>query len=139
VERKVEIDVAVDLVYAQWCRWEEMPYIMDGVRRTKVVDAAHVLFDAEVAGRQVVWEAEIVERVPEKLIRWESRWGASNAGEVRFSAPSERRTQLSVMIEFEPRSWLGRVGAWLGLVGLQLQHDLSCFGAFVERAAAAGR
>lgn len=133
LNESIEIDEGVACVFAHWDRVEDFPLFMDSVRRTKRIDAERVLWDVDISGHQVVWEARIVERIPEKLIRWESSWGASHAGEARFEALVDERTRLTIAIEFRPQGRLERLGARIGLTDLQLRRDLERFRHYVER------
>jgi uncharacterized membrane protein len=133
--RSVEIDAGVGRVFALWTRYEDFPRVMDSVRRTRRIDERCVLWDVDVAGHQLVWEARILESVPEKRIRWESRGGAPHAGEVCFEALPDGRTRLEVAIEYQPRSFLERLGARLGLPDAQVARELACFRRHVERLA----
>lgn len=128
----IEIDEDVETVFAHWNRFEAFPRFMDSVRRAKRIDAQHVLWDVEIAGQQVVWEARIVEFVPDKLLRWESSWGAANSGEVRFEPLAGGRTRLTVDIAFRPRRALERLGARSGLVDLHVRRELERFRYLVE-------
>lgn len=132
VRCSIEIDAEIARVFDHWSRFESLPRWMDGVRRTKQIGDRRVLWDVDVSGRQVVWEAEILECVPGKRIRWESRWGAPNAGEVSFEALPDRRTRLTVDLRFRPRDWLERIGARLDLVGSRIRRDLDQFRRCVE-------
>lgn len=133
--QSIEIDAPVTTVFSRWTRYEELPLLTRSVRRIKCIDASQILWDAEVGGRQVVWEARVVEEVPQKLVRWESRWGASHRGEVRFEALGDGRTRLEVEIVFRPRGLIERLGARLGLMDLHLRRDLECFRYALEREA----
>jgi len=137
VQCSIEIDADVATVFGEWNRFENLPLLLEGVRRTKRI-GERILWDADIAGRQLVWEAEIVELVPEKRIRWESRWGVSNVGEVEFEVRAGGRTRLSVDMLCWPRSGLERLGARLGLVERRVQGDLARFRRFVETHAAEG-
>jgi uncharacterized membrane protein len=138
VQCSIEIDADVGRVFAAWSRFEGLPLLMDGVRRTKRIGERRILWDADVAGRQLVWEAEIVELAPEKRIRWESRWGAPNAGEVSFEALPGSRTCLSVDLRCWPRQGLERLGARLGLLRRRIRRDVEQFRRLVEKRAAEG-
>jgi len=130
--RSIEIGADVASVFEWWGRYEELPRIMENVRRTKRIDEGCVLWDVDVLGHQVVWEGRIVDVVPEKLVRWESSWGARNSGEVRFEWLARDRTRLTVEIEYAPRGFLENLGARLGLLDLHVQRDLASFRRFVE-------
>ena len=117
----------MERVYAHWSRYEDFPRVMDSVRRVKRIGEQRVLWDVDIAGRQVVWEARIVEVVPHKLIRWESCWGAAHSGVVRFDELPDCETRLCVEIDLEPGSWLERIAARLGLVDAHVARDLARF------------
>jgi uncharacterized membrane protein len=131
----IEITAPAADVFRRWTRYEELPRLTYGVRRVKCIDASQILWDAEIGGRQVVWEARVVEHVPQKLVRWESRWGAPNRGEVRFEVLADGRTRLEVEIEFRPRGLLERLGARLGMMDRHLKRDLECFRYALEKEA----
>ena len=131
--QSIEIDAPVAAVFARWTRYEELPRFSLSVRRVKCIDASQILWDAEIGGRQVVWEARVLESVPQKRVRWESRSGAPNRGEVHFEVLPDGRTRLEVDIEFRPRTLSERLGARLGLVDLHLRRDLERFRHVVEQ------
>lgn len=130
----IEIDDDVESVFAQWNHIEEFPRFMDSVRRTKRIDGQRVLWDVDIAGRQIVWEARIVELVPAKLVGWESSWGAPNEGEVLFEELTSGRVRLTVSIEFRPQGALEHLGARIGLVDQYVSRDLRRFRHHVEQA-----
>jgi uncharacterized membrane protein len=134
VRRSVEIAAPCARVYDLWTRFEDFPRWTDAVRRTKRIDAHHVLWDAEVAGRQLVWEAEILEAVPGRCLRWRSVWGAKHAGEIRFVELDAARTRVTVALDLWPKGWLERLGARLGVVAACLEHDLERLAGSIERA-----
>lgn len=132
VARSVDIDAPVERVYSRWIRYEDFPRLMQSVRRTKRIDERCVLWDLDIGGHQILWEAHIVENVPGERIRWDSRWGALNHGEVRFEALSGGRTRLVIEIHYSTRSWLEWLGARLSLVDAELSRDLARFRQHVE-------
>lgn len=128
----IEIGADVDRVFRQWTRYEELPRLMEGVRRTRRIDERRILWDVDVFGRQVVWEAEIVESVPSERIRWATRSGASHAGEVAFDELDGDRTRVRVDVCYRPEGVLERVGARLGLVAARIRRDLERFRSVLE-------
>lgn len=133
VQLSIEIDAGVARVFGLWSDFERLPRLMEGVRRAKRIGERCVLWDADVSGRQVVWEAEIVEQVPEKRIRWRSTWGAPNAGEVSFDELPGGRTRLQVSLRYRPRGVLEHVGAALGMLRARIARDLAQFRRAAER------
>lgn len=134
IESAVEIEAARAEVFDLWLQLEDLPQILDGVERVKRLGGERVLWDVDVAGHQLLWEAEITRVEPGERIAWRSRWGTPNAGEMRFRPIGDDRTRLEVEIEFRPSGLLERLGAFLGLARRQVEADLSCFRRFVEAA-----
>lgn len=132
IRHEVEIASSVDRVFEAWTRLEELPEILDAVRRVKCTSATRSLWDVDIAGRQVVWEAETTAFEPRIRIAWKSCWGVRNRGEIRFHQTIERSTRLEVSLEFEPTTLLERLAARLDLVGQHVESDLSLFRRHVE-------
>jgi uncharacterized membrane protein len=134
IRRSIEIAASPESVYDLWSRYEEFPRWTDAVRRTKRVDG-HVLWDVELAGRQLVWDAQIVEAIAGKIVRWRSVGGAPHAGEVRFAAIGPERTRVTVTLDVLPTGWLERIGVRLGVLGAALECELGRLAGAIERAA----
>jgi uncharacterized membrane protein len=127
LREEIEIGAPTAVVYERWNRYEDLPDLLENVRRIHRIDEQRVLWEADVAGRQVVWEARIVEQVPPKRVRWESTWGAANRGEVSFEELPDDRTRVTIEMVFETDGPLEALGARLGLVDLQVRRDLARF------------
>jgi uncharacterized membrane protein len=128
----VEIEAPVARVFAHWMRHERLARSLPNVKRVER-SGNRVRWYVEIGGREVAWEAQIVELVPDKFVRWESRRGARHHGEVRFDALPGERTHLSVEIAYWPRDFVERLGASLGVVDLRLRRNLEAFRRFIER------
>lgn len=126
------IEAPPDEVFAQWMRLEELPLLLECVRRVKCLDERRSLWDVDLAGRQLVWEAHIVEQVPGKLLRWESSRGATHSGRMTFQALPNGRTRLEVEIDVVPGSLIEWLAARLGWVSVHVRFDLGRFREFVE-------
>jgi len=123
------VDIAADPaeVFAHWMRFEHFPHIMQSVRRTKRISDRRVLWDVVIAGHQLVWEAHIVEIVPGRCIRWESRWGTRMHGEVRFERLDRNGTRVTAEIDYQPDGLIERIGARLGWVDACVGRELAMF------------
>jgi len=132
-ERSVEIDAAIGLVFARWSQYEDFPQFMASVRHAKRIDERKILWDVDILGRQIVWEARIIEHDPQKRIRWTSCWGSLNRGEVRFESLPGDRTCVTVEIEYQPRGLLEQLGARSGLIDLHVDRELARFRRIVEK------
>lgn len=132
----IDIDAEVGDVYSAWIRYEDFPRFMHSVRRTKRIDEQRVLWDVDVAGHQIVWEARIIEATPQKCIRWASSWGQAVSGRVEFEPLDGERTRLRVEIQYRPNGLLQRIGAALRLPRSAVRRDLMQFRNYVETVAA---
>jgi uncharacterized membrane protein len=89
------------------------------------------------AGREVEWNAEIINEEPNALIAWRSLGGADvdNAGSVRFHDAAGGGTELRVVLDYIPPA--GKVGKWVAtLFGeapeQQIKDDLHRFKQLME-------
>ncbi|MCW2860155.1 MAG: Cyclase [Actinoallomurus sp.] len=102
-----------DEVYGFWRDLENLPRFMIHLRSVQVIDQRRSRWIAKgPAGKDVEWDAQIVEDRPEELIAWRSAAGARvrNSGSVSFTdAPGGRGTEVRVELRFDPPG--GMLGA----------------------------
>ena len=132
VEKSIEVDVPVSTAYNQWTQFEEFPRFMEGVERVQQIDDTNLRWEAEIAGVRREWDAEIVEQVPDERIAWRSVDGTGNAGVVTFQPVGAARTEVTLLMEFEPEGIAESVGDKLGFVSKQSEGDLKRFKEFIE-------
>ncbi len=126
-------------VYGFWRRLENLPSFMYHLESVQPTGDGRSRWVAKApAGRTVTWDAEVVEDVPNELIRWRSLEGAEvpNSGSVRFApALGGRGTQVGVELEVQPPA--GAAGAAVArLFGeepvQQIKDDLRRFKQVIE-------
>jgi uncharacterized membrane protein len=132
IEKSIEVRVPVHTAYNQWTQFEEFPRFMAGVREVKQLDDTHLHWCAEIAGREVEWDALITEQVPDQRIAWTNTSGTRNAGVITFHKIDPQTTKLMLQIDYEPEGALENVGAMLGTVGRRVEGDLERFKTFIE-------
>jgi uncharacterized membrane protein len=102
-----------DEVYGFWRDLENLPRFMIHLRSVQVIDQRRSHWIAMgPAGKDVEWDAQIIEDRPEELIAWRSAAGAKvrNSGSVSFTdAPGGRGTEVRVELRFDPPG--GMLGA----------------------------
>ncbi len=139
VEQAVSILKPAEELYAFWRKFENLPRFMHHLKSVKVTDAKHSHWVAKApAGREVEWDAEIINDEPNKLIAWRSLENADvhSTGSVRFvEAPIGRGTEVRVTLEYLPPA--GQIGRWIAkLFGeepdQQVREDLRHFKQFME-------
>lgn len=139
VEKSIVIDRPPDEVYKFWRNLENLPQFMAHVEAIQVLDDKRSHWRVKgPAGREVEWDAEIINEHENEMIAWQSLPGADvqNAGSVRFeNAPGNRGTILKVSLEFHPPG--GVVGAAVAKLfgespGQQADEDLRRLKAILE-------
>jgi uncharacterized membrane protein len=132
VEKSVEVNAPISAVYNQWKQFEDFPRFMEGVKQVRQLDDTHLHWKAEIAGKEKEWDAEIVAQVPDEMISWRSTSGASNVGQVRFGRADSGKTQVTLLLSYEPEGTVENVGAAIGVVSARIQADLERFREFIE-------
>jgi uncharacterized membrane protein len=133
IEKTIEVDRPVRVVYNHWTQFEEFPRFMDGVKSVRQLDDTHVRWRAELWGKDKEWEAEITEQVPDERISWKSISGdAPNAGTVRFEPMGPNRTFVRLVMAYEPQGAAENLGDALGLLNARVQKSVSNFKRYIE-------
>ena len=111
--RSVTIRQPVEMVYAFWRNFENLPRFMNHLESVRVTGDRQSHWVAKApAGQTVEWDAETVEDRRDELIAWRSLPGSSvpNSGQVRFEpAAGGRGTEVHVELRYDPPG--GKLGA----------------------------
>lgn len=99
VERSIEVNVPVSVAYEKLNRFEEFPRFMKGVHSVHQLDDSHLHWRAEKGGREMEWDAEITENIPDKCIAWRNTSGPRNDGRVELEALEQNKTRISLHME----------------------------------------
>ncbi len=132
IERSIEVDVPVRAAYSQWTQFEAFPRFMEGVKHVRQIDDKRLRWRAEVMGKDVTWDSEILQQIQDERITWKSTSGAWNAGAVSFVPIHPRRTRVTLRMEYEPQGIAENAASALGLVSLRIRGDLDRFKEFIE-------
>jgi uncharacterized membrane protein len=133
IEQDIEIDVPVDVAYAQWTQFEDFPEFMSNVKEVRQLDDTRLMWTAEIGGREHSWEAKIIEQEPNRRIAWQATEGLRNGGTVTFEPGDEgNTTHVRVELEYEPEGMIEKVGSALNADEAFVSADLRRFKALVE-------
>ena len=133
IEKSIEVQCPVSMVYNQWTQFEEFPRFMTGVKEVMQIDDTHVRWHAEIWGKDKQWDAEITEQVPDRRISWRSTNGdAPNGGSVQFEPLSADRTRVLLAMEYEPQGMAEKAGDAMGIISSRVQNDVENFKKFIE-------
>ncbi len=132
IEKSIDVDRPLRVVYDQWTQFEQFPQFMEGVEEVQQLDEKRLRWCAKVAGKREEWEAEIVQQVPDQQIAWRHTGGAVNRGVVTFTPLDGERTNVTLALEYEPEGFVEKVGDVLGFVSRRVEGDLQRFKKFIE-------
>jgi uncharacterized membrane protein len=136
VEKSVEVNRPLRMVYDQWTQFEDFPRFMEGVEEVHQLDDKTLHWKARIGGRTEEWEAEIVQQIPDQTIAWRRTRGAVNSGVVLFTPLDAERCRVTLALEYEPHGVVEKVGDLLGFVTRRVEGDLERFKRFVEERSA---
>jgi uncharacterized membrane protein len=128
----IDVEVPVRTAYDQWTQFEEFPRFMEGVKSVRQLDDTHLEWDAEIAGVDKQWQAEITEQTPDQRIAWQATDGARNAGVVTFHRLDDGRSRVTLQLDVEPEGPVESAGDALGFVQRRAKGDLERFKSFIE-------
>lgn len=131
-EYAIDVDVPVSVAYNQWTQFEDFPYFMENVESITQMDDDTLLWNAEIAGFEQEWTAEITQQLPDKRIAWTNTSGATNAGVVTFHPISDTKTRVMLQVDYDPEGFIENIGDALGFVERSLMSDLQNFKEFIE-------
>ena len=133
IEKSVDVNCPVRTVYNQWTQFEEFPRFMAGVKEVKQLDDTHLHWHAEIWGKDQEWDAEITEQEPDQRISWKSTSGAFNAGTVRFEPIGPDRTRVRLVMAYEPKDIVEKVGDAMGIFSGRVENTVEDFKKFIEK------
>jgi len=132
IQKSIEVDAPLRAVYNQWTQFEEFPKFMEGVKEVRQLDDTHLHWCAKVGGKELEWDAEIVEQVPDQAISWRSTSGKTNAGAVHFDKIDDAHTRVHLSLEIEPDTLVEKAGSVIGVPSRRVEKDLERFKEFIE-------
>ncbi len=91
-------------VYGFWRDFSNLPQVMSHLERVEILSDERSRWVAKpIGGKEIEWEAKIINDRQDELIAWESLPGSSfsNAGTVRFEdAPGNRGTEITLKMQY---------------------------------------
>jgi len=138
VEVAFTIAKAHDELYRFWRQLENLPRFMPHlVSVTDLGNNRSHWVAKGIRGRNVEWDAEIINDTPNELIGWRTLSGADvvSAGSVRFKPTGRDETQVHVHMQYDPPAGkLGAAIAWLfgGEPSQTIREDMRRFKALME-------
>lgn len=132
IEHSVDVNVPIRVAYNQWTQFESFPEFMEGVESIKQLTDTRTHWITEIAGVKREFDAEITEQHPDERVAWRSVDKPHQSGVVTFHRLSEDTTRVTLQMEYDPESFVEKVGDWLNIVKMRVKGDMERFKAFIE-------
>ncbi len=137
VEEAVTVNKPIAEVFRFWRNVENLPHFMTHLESVSMREAGITHWVAKgPAGRQVSWDARIINEIDDRLIAWQSIEGSTiaTAGSVNFDETAHG-TRVRVHFQYSPPG--GRLGAAVAYVfgeepRIQVREDLRRFKQLLE-------
>ena len=138
-KRTVTIQRSAQDLYTYWSQLENLPLFMRHLVSVKGnADGISHWVAKGPAGKNVEWDARVINAVPNELLAWESLPDSQikNAGSIHFHpAPPGRGTEVTVQLSYVPPA--GAVGKMVATFfgeepNMQIADDLIRFQALAE-------
>jgi uncharacterized membrane protein len=133
IAETIDVQVPCSTAYNQWTQFEEFPRFMEGVESVEQLDDTHLRWRAMIGGKELEWDAEITEQIPDKRVAWRSIGGVQNAGAVTFHRLSDGACRVALQLDYKPEGIVENIGDFLGVVKRRAHGDLERFKEFIEK------
>ena len=133
VEKSIEIQAPVHMVYAQLLQFENYPRYIEGVQQVRRAGASRQHWVFKTGGVNLEWDAETTLRVPDRSIGL--RTAGRPHGELRFELgePAQGRTVLRVFLDYDPAyEFIAQHGDAHAEIERHVEGDLARFKKQVE-------
>jgi len=132
IKEEIDVNVPVRVAYDQFTQFEEFPQFMKSVKEIKQLDKKRLHWSASIMGKQIEWDAEITEQIPDNKIAWRSTSGTPNGGTVSFRSLSRSRTRVTLEMYYEPQDSFEMIGDALRAVRSEARRNLKNFKEMIE-------
>lgn len=132
IKEEIDVNVPVRVAYDQFTQFEEFPRFMESVKEIKQLDDKRLHWRASIMGKEIEWDAEITEQIPDSRIAWRSTSGTPNGGTVSFRSLSRSRTRVTLEMYYEPQDGIEMAGDALGAVRSEARSNLKSFKEMIE-------
>ena len=133
VQESIDVAVPVTTAYNQWTQFESFPQFMGGVDSITQTSDTLTHWVTSIGGVKREFDAEITEQHPDERVAWKSIDGESHAGVVTFHRLDDNLTRLMVQIDWQPGTFIEKVGAVVNADTVQVKGDLKRFKDFIEK------
>lgn len=133
IAQAIEANVPAHIAYEQLRRFESYPAFMHGIVSVRKMDETRLHWAARVQDKDMEWDAEITEQLPDRCIAWRNISGPQNAVRIELQTVDQQRARVSVTMDCEPARITGAAdGDAEAVLQRQLAEELARFKDMVE-------
>jgi uncharacterized membrane protein len=127
VEKAIEVERPVAVVYEQWIRFEEFPHFFEDVTRVEDLGDGRLRWteDGDTWEVKVQWE-------PGESVTWEGVEPGRDAWRASLIALSPKRTRVDLRWDHDPHGLIERAADVFGALERRVGDDLLRFKTHVE-------
>ena len=128
IECTVTVQASISEVFERWCRVEDYPLFMEGVREIRWLDDKRFSLKSENGGQYFHSLCELTLRIPERRMAWRTLEGPDSSGVACFQNAGGGWTDVTLKMRYNPE------GGWSDVVQVEerLRRNLDRFKALVE-------
>lgn len=128
LDQSVTVNAPIAQVFERWCRVEDFPSFMEGVREIRWIDDKKFSLKSENDGQYYHSLCELTLRIPERRMAWRTLEGPDCSGVACFQLAGGGRTEVTLKMRYNPESgWRNQQQ-----VAERLQRNLKRFRDLVE-------
>jgi uncharacterized membrane protein len=132
VEKHVDVNCPVSVVYNQYTQFEEFPRFMASTERVTQLDERTLHWVIDIGGAKREFDTKITEQIPDNRIAWKSIDGKTHAGVVTFHRLDDTRTRVNVQMAYDTEGFAETAADALGVISARVKGDLDRFKQFIE-------
>ena len=132
VEEFIDVAVPVTTAYNQWTQFESFPRFMGGVVSISQISDTDSHWVTKIGGVEREFDTKVTEQHPDERVAWKSTDGKSHAGVVTFHRLGDELTRVTVQLDWDPETFVEKVGSAVGADDRQVKADLKRFKEFIE-------
>ncbi|GAA2531717.1 MULTISPECIES: SRPBCC family protein [Streptomyces] len=132
IEESIDIDVPVHVAYNQWTQFKTFPRFMDGVKRVDQIQAVMTHWVTRFGPRRYEYDAEIVEQIPDRLVRWHVLDEPRHTGTATFEERDAGHCRVTLRVDLRSRGIVEQTATTLGLARRVVRTALTSFKEFTE-------
>ncbi len=104
LEHTVVVRAPIAEVFERWCRVEDFPSFMEGVREIRWLDEKRFSLKSENGGQFYHSTCELTLRIPERRMAWRTLEGPDSSGVACFQNAGGGWTEVTLKMRYNPES-----------------------------------